>query len=238
MKGKYKHLFFDMDGTVTRSRSLVAPEMKELFESIPDDIIIVSGAEKSQIAKQLAGVNRDVYILGQNGNQAVIGEKEIWWNKLSETARKEIFEHIDHIEQNRNWGVISPDDLTEDRVCQISYSCIGHNEDVSKKEKFDPNGELRQKLLDKHPVELKETDVKIGGTTCLDYFEKNRNKGFNVGRLIKHMGWNKADSVYFGDALYKGGNDETVVGIIDTISVEDEKDTYKKLKKMYENTSD
>ena len=33
------------------------------------------------------------------------------------------------------------------------------------------------------------------------------------------------------------GNDETVVGVIDTISVDDEHDTYKKLKKMYENPS-
>lgn len=233
---KYKHLFFDMDGTVTRSRSLIEPKMKALFESIPDDIIIVSGAEKDQILKQLDGLNREFYILGQNGNQAVKNNEEIWWNKLSDSERKEILDHIQHIENNRDWEVIDLEDLTQDRICQISYSCIGHNENVSKKERFDPKGEKRQKILDDHPQTLKEVDVKIGGTTCFDYFRKNCNKGFNVAKLIEHLGWKKEDCVYFGDALYEGGNDETVVGVIDTIQVENEHDTYDKLKEVYAST--
>jgi hypothetical protein len=40
------------------------------------------------------------------------------------------------------------------------------------------------------------------------------------------MNWNADEAVYFGDALYEGGNDETVIGIIDTIPVKDHRHTY------------
>lgn len=76
-------------------------------------------------------------------------------------------------------------------------------------------------------------EVQIGGSTCLDYFKKGLNKGANVKKLIEALGWNKDECVYFGDALFPGGNDETVVGIIDTVKVADEVDTAAKLKEYF-----
>ncbi len=42
---EYKHVFFDMDGTVTRAKSLITPEMTEalLILKKKHDVIIVSG---------------------------------------------------------------------------------------------------------------------------------------------------------------------------------------------------
>ena len=42
---KYKHLFFDMDQTVAPSRQPILPEMYELLDSLPQDIVIVSGQD-------------------------------------------------------------------------------------------------------------------------------------------------------------------------------------------------
>ena len=39
-----KHLFFDMDDTVTLTRSRMDDDVYELFSKLPHDIIIVSGA--------------------------------------------------------------------------------------------------------------------------------------------------------------------------------------------------
>jgi hydroxymethylpyrimidine pyrophosphatase-like HAD family hydrolase len=76
-------------------------------------------------------------------------------------------------------------------------------------------------------------DVKIGGTTCYDYFKKGHHKGSNVRALIEHKGWDASECVYFGDKLMPGGNDETVIGVIDTIAVTNHRETYDKLKEVF-----
>jgi hypothetical protein len=75
--------------------------------------------------------------------------------------------------------------------------------------------------------------VKIGGSTSFDYIHKDRHKGSNVKKIIDHYGWNPEECVYFGDGLYPGGNDEVVIGVIDTIPVENHTDTYGKLKAAF-----
>jgi hypothetical protein len=92
-------------------------------------------------------------------------------------------------------------------------------------------------MLAEHPLISDTIEVKIAGTTCLDYFKKGRNKGYNVTRLCSFKSWNLDTCLYFGDALYPGGNDETVIGIIDTQSVLNPDDTYKLLTTIKNNTT-
>ena len=61
---------------------------------------------------------------------------------------------------------------------------------------------------------------------------KTENKGTNVQKIIDYMQWSKDECIYFGDGLFPGGNDEFVIGVIDTVSVSDEKDCYEKLLKL------
>jgi len=221
-----------MDGTLTRSRSPVTPEMKKVLNSLSQTIMVTSGQPSKTIMKQLDGANVS-FTLGQNGNHAFHKDKEMWRNRLTDEERKEILEHIKYFESTRDWEVKNPNDLIEDRDSQISYSCLGHHEDVPKKLLFDPGGPLRTKMLEENPRPLSLVDVKVGGTTTFDYFKKNSGKGVNILRLIKEQGWNKNECVYFGDALYPGGNDEAVLGVVDVQKVEDEKDTLKILKGHY-----
>ena len=116
-------------------------------------------------------------------------------------------------------------DLVQDRGCQISYSLIGHNEEISKKEHCDPSQEKRLGILKKFPFRSKTVEVKIGGTTCLDFFIKGYNKGKNVESLSKKMKWKKSECLYIGDALFPNGNDETVIGVVPTQQVENPKET-------------
>jgi hypothetical protein len=87
-------------------------------------------------------------------------------------------------------------------------------------------------MLVAHPLVSDEILVKIGGSTSFDYIHKDRHKGANVAKLIELKGWNKDDCIYFGDGLYPGGNDESVIGVIETVLVRDHLDTYEKLKAM------
>ena len=122
----------------------------------------------------------------------------------------------------------------------MAFSFIGQHADINLKEAFDPDFSKRRKVLaDLHEeVEKLEKDyaleITIGGTTNFDIYQKGLNKGHNVRVLIDRMGWQTEDCVYVGDALFPGGNDETVVGVIPTHPVKDYKETYEYLTQLIE----
>jgi len=228
---QYKHLFFDMDQTIAPARQPILPEMFELLHETPHDIIVVSGQEVSKIMWQ--SNNLPAYTLGQNGNHATdIENNELWNIPLDDAHRAEIMNHINAIigilghDLNYDWTPI------EDRGSQISYSPIGNTAPIEHKMVYDPDRKKREALMAQIPFESDELIVKIGGSTSLDYIHKDRHKGTNVQKLIDHQSWNKDECVYFGDGLYPGGNDEAVIGVIETVAVSDHLDTYKKLLKL------
>ncbi len=214
-----KHLFFDLDGCLTESRQDISYEMIEMISSLSftNDIIIVSGAGKERIEKQLSGLKVD-YIMAQSGN-----DTSLWKRNLTDNEKEKIFQHINKI------AIIKPD-LIDDRGCQISLSFIGHNAKIEDKKTFDPDNKKREKILKDIPFISNKLECRIAGTTCLDYTRKDGTKGKNIERLLKHLNWKKEDCTYFGDKLFKGGNDESVIGIIPVVEVADPQDLLVKLK--------
>lgn len=225
MKTHAKHLFFDMDDTVTLSRSIIDDDMHEFLSSIAHDIIVVSGAHADQIAHQTRDLS--IYRLGQNGNQALCPKGTVLWEEILNDRHTELItEHINSLRSVCELEFKDENDLVEHRGAQISYSLIGHHEETIIKKACDPEQKIRKSLLEAIPLLSNEIEVKIGGTTCFDYFMKGRNKGYNIAKLIEHLGWEKENCIYFGDSLFPGGNDETVIGVIDTVSVIDHRHTY------------
>ncbi len=229
---KYKHLFFDMDKTIAPARQPMLPEMYELLSTLPHTITIVSGSTLEQIAYQ--SHNLPAYTLGQNGNHATDEADELLWHfPLDESHRQEIMDHIalvtaalDH-DLNHEWKPV------EDRGGQITFSPLGNIAPIDLKMAYDPDARKRMALIEKIPFVSNDLVVKIGGSTSFDYIHKDRHKGTAVQRLIDHKGWNKDESLYFGDGLFPGGNDEAVIGVVDTIPVESHLDTYEKLQKWF-----
>lgn len=229
---KAKHLFFDLDKTVAPARQPILSHMFELLTSLPHDIIIVSGQEVPKIAWQTNELR--TIRLGQNGNHAVEHDgAELWNIPLDTHHREEILAHIDALmgiidhEINHDWKPI------EDRGAQITFSPIGNVAPIDIKMTYDPDRKKREALLEQIPFISEELIVKIGGSTSVDYIHKDRHKGTNVQKLIDLKGWDKEMCVYFGDGLFPGGNDESVIGVIDTVPVDDHHHTYEILKELY-----
>ncbi len=234
-KSHHRHLFFDMDNTLSPARQPLLPEMRELLLSLDQTITIVSGSLVEQIAFQTSDL--PAYYLGVNGNHATdIENNELWRNPdLDEKHKKEIAAHIDAIialldhDLNPEWHPI------EDRGAQITFSPIGNRAPVEHKKVYDPDRKKREAWLQAVPFYSEDIVVKIGGSTSFDYIHKDRHKGVNVARLIKELDLDPAECVYFGDGLYPGGNDETVIGVIDTVPVTSHIDTFEKLLRTYAN---
>lgn len=220
-----------MDQTIAPARQMMLLKMFNYLTSLSQDIIVVSGSSIEQMPNQLGTLRS--FRLGQNGNHAIDMEgTELWNVPLQEHHRTEILDHISQIAEilehdlNHEWNPI------EDRGAQITFSPIGNTAPLDLKKTYDPDRSKRLSLLDKIPFASEDLVVKIGGSTSLDYIHKDRHKGTNVQKLIDYMKWEKDECVYFGDGLYPGGNDEAVIGVIETIAVDDHLDCYNKLQEL------
>ncbi|OGG56650.1 hypothetical protein A2680_03925 [Candidatus Kaiserbacteria bacterium RIFCSPHIGHO2_01_FULL_55_37] len=236
-----KHFFFDLDNTLTPSKSLILPEHAPILKKLSGraDVIVVSGHGEKDIRKHLTPVLEGAFhILGQNGNFAETKDGRVLWNRSLAQAQKDaILAFVAKARKHLGYTVRDENDIVEDRDSQIAFSLIGHHEDKAVKDAFDPDFKKRIQLLNNLSADVEtlkgaNVEVRIGGTTNLDFFELGKNKGFNVNLFIEKMGWEKPDCIYVGDALFEGGNDETVVGVIPTKPVADYRETYSYLSKV------
>lgn len=209
-----KHYFFDMDGTLTPSRSACSVEMRKAIFRLAKkaDVTIVSGARYKQVKKQLPFLpSLRFYVLSQSGNDARWWYRKLWKRKLRVAHKTIISEHIRVLKAINPHDVFDPKEIVEDRGGQVSYSLIGHNAPLEVKKSFDPDGEKRRKLLAEFPLTSTAVQVRIGGTTCLDYTATGWGKAGNIGELMKREDWRIEDCYYVGDALFPGGNDHEML---------------------------
>lgn len=227
---KYKHLFFDLDQTIAPSRQPILSDMRAFLGNLQEDVVVVTGQTYEAIAWQTNDL--PAIRLGQSGNYAVsLDGKLLWENTLSDEHRSEIMSHIAKLrplcdEISEEWTPV------EDRGGQVTFSPVGNTAPVEIKMKYDPSGDARASLLEQAPFVSDDLLVKVSGSTCFDYIHKDQHKGTNIARLIDEYGWDKDECVYFGDRLYPGGNDEVVIGVIDTVAVDDHLDCYEKVREM------
>lgn len=210
------------------------PIFQELCNS--RDVIIVSGAQAKQMRAQLPEAR--YFLLTQNGNHAIDRDGMVLWSEtFSSDQIQAIDAFIDKIRAELNLAVADPNDLVEYRGSQVSYSLIGHHAPLEEKKAFDPSAQMRTRILAEHAEDVGAllragVEITAGGTTCFDMYLAGRNKGYNVSRLIEREGWLKDESIYVGDAIEKGRNDESVIGVLPTRSVSGPQDTFDFIKEM------
>lgn len=218
-----RHLFFDLDGTLARSRTPMSEEHVPLFQKLTErfDVLVTSGTAAVRMRVRLPECS--YYLFAENGNAAFDTDGVLLWkNGLTNEQKTAVFSLIERMKRHLDLAVKDETNLVEDRDVQIAYSFIGHNENLEKKEAFDPRGEKRRAPLSVFADEVRQlkemgVQVLIGGTTTLDFIREN--KATNILRLMKQRGWKKENTLYIGDALYPGGNDEVMIGVVPTKGV-------------------
>ncbi len=198
------------------------------------DVVVVTGGSVTQVREQVTTrFDGRYFVLAQSGNEAIDKAGSMLWKEaLSPEQSAAINAFIDKkLQRLLNMQVRDEHDLVEHRGAQITYSVLGFHEDVAKKYAYDPDDSKRAAALAALATEvatLKEMGIEVtpAGTTSFNFIIAGKHKGFNVARLIKREGWEKDECVYVGDALFPGGNDETVIGVIPTHEVKDPDETF------------
>src|SRR5581483_5360740 len=79
-----KHVFFDLDNTLTPSRALMQTNHASLFERLcrEREVVVVTGGEEAQIRKQIpVDPHGNFFMLSQQGNFAVHKNGSPLWHE-------------------------------------------------------------------------------------------------------------------------------------------------------------
>jgi HAD superfamily hydrolase (TIGR01484 family) len=219
-------LVFDLDGTLAPAKDRPTDRMAELFVKLLDyyRVGIISGASFDQFTQKflshLRGINERLYsrmLLLPTTGAVIYARRNGRWhiveeNFIPEAERKKIIEVLD---QTIGESGIARDasfvNQIDDRKSQVTFSGCGQKATEEQREKFDPDGILRNKMRDLLVKKLPDYDVRVAGSTSIDITKKNLNKATAMKRIIDLWDLRKSEVLFIGDAIFPGGNDYSVL---------------------------
>ena len=226
MRGK-QLISFDADGTLVESKTKMSPVMVGLFNSLLEKyfVNVISGG-KYQIFEEnvLDEISSDKKLLSNLtlsptcGAVMYIYKNNTWEICYKDALDPEVAENIiDAIKYAMKMIGHNPTeifgDIIENRETQITFSALGQKAPLKLKEAWDPDQNIRRKMISFMNEKLSNLDIKIGGTTSIDVTKVGINKAFGVKKMMEHYQLDVSEVLFIGDALFEGGNDKPVSDI-------------------------
>lgn len=237
-----KLIMFDLDGTLTESKSSLKEDIATLLIQLIKKVrvAIISGGGypqfQSQFLAKLPRINdhaNNLLLLPTSGTKLYVWKGE-WHEEYSEELTKQekekILSSLNQVLKQTNYQtpqkVYGP--IVEDRGSQITFSALGQNAPVSIKLQWDPTRVKREQIADLIRNKIPEFDVRVGGSTSVDITRRGVNKGYGIRRLEQYLKISSDDMIFVGDALFYGGNDYPAKATgVDCIAVKGPEDTKK-----------
>lgn len=207
---------FDIDGTLTKARLTITPEMRAFMASLREKITIgvVGGSDFAKQKEQLLDsvVDDYDYAFSENGLTAYKGGALIGQQSFSDKIGEESMQRL------LNWTLdylskiklpVKRGTFIEYRKGMLNISPIGRNCSRSERdefEKYDHEAGVRVAMVAAMQEEFKDLGLtfSIGGQISFDVFPTGWDKTFCLN-FIKPEDFDEIH--FFGDKTYKGGND-------------------------------
>lgn len=229
---------FDLDGTLADSKRPlddgVARSVSQLLDVV--DVAVISGGDWPQFERQVAARLPARARLGGLWLMPTTGTKlyrhadgwtAVYAELFSEAEKTDIRVAFDGalrdagLTDERTWG-----ERLEDRGSQFTFSGLGQEAPLEAKERWDPDRRKRAALQTMLARALPNFSIRLGGTTSIDVTRSGIDKACALRRLAEVSGVAIAETLYIGDALYPGGNDEPALATgVDAIRVRDPAET-------------
>lgn len=225
-----KLIAFDLDGTLTESKTDIDMEMVGLLEKLQKikKVAVIGGASFKQFEKQfLNHLNyfANLYILPTSGASFFKYEADTWTLvyqlKLTTEEKAKIFEafdqtfkEIDYHHPSRTYGPVM--EIRDE--CEVAFSILGQQAPLAERLalKYDRRLEIIKSLQPKLP----EFKISLAGVNTIDVTRQGIDKGYAIEQISKIFNVNIDEMVFVGDAIYEGKNDYAVVRTgIETVKV-------------------
>lgn len=247
-----KIVIFDLDGTLTKSKSDVDHEMGSLICELLRlrYVAVTSGCSfqqfESQFLSGLPGSSNlwNLFLFPTCSASGYYFDRrrrhffQAYTNRLSVQDVKKIlrsfhrvFAETEYSHPAKTYGPVF-----ENRGSQLTFSALGQKAPLRFKRKWDPDQQKRLKIRKLLKKQLSDFEISIGGTTSIDVTRKGVNKTLCVKKLKKRLGVERKDMLFVGDALFRGGNDYIMKSTgISCISVSGPKQTKELIRKIIQN---
>jgi phosphomannomutase len=214
-----KLIIFDLDGTLAESKSPIDIKMSMLINNLLKllKVAVISGGNWQQFENQLLANLaqnehlKNLFLLPTCGtkfyqyhsNWELLYSEElkvIEKNKIIDALKNTVIKT--GFKTTKTWG-----EVIEDRGSQITFSGLGQQAPIEEKQKWDADFAKRKTMkifLDKL---LPEFSVHLGGTTSIDITKLGIDKAYGIMKLSKMLKIAINEMIFFGDALFEGGND-------------------------------
>jgi phosphomannomutase len=218
----YDIIGFDLDGTLNPSKLPLEPDMAALLARILAiyKVAVISGGSYEQFQRQFLGhfpcpteLLPNLFLLPTDGAMLCATENGDWKctheNIFTDEEKKKIRQAFENALPNA--GYSTPEkvygEILEDRSTQMTFSAFGMEAPLAVKETWDPDHAKRKKIIAALEPLLPEFSVHMGGTTSIDITRAGIDKAYGLKRVLAQLHIPPEKMLYFGDALYEGGND-------------------------------
>ena len=220
-----KMIVSDLDGTLAKSKSDLAPEMSRSISELLKykQFAVIGGGSYVQFSKQFISHLKcprellpKLHLFPTCATVSYEFERGAWREIYSEVlAWSEKIRIISAFNAAlKESGFIKPKviygDLIEDRRTQVTFSAFGQKAPLEVKKDWDLNGEKRKLIVANMVKLIPEFEVRIGGTSSIDVTRKGIDKAYGIRKILKKFNYAKKDLLFVGDALFEGGNDYPV----------------------------
>lgn len=235
-----KLIAFDLDGTVTESKSPMDQEMSEIFGRLllRMKIAIISGGAFEQFERQLPALQcsaeqlQNLFFFPTTGTRFYKYTdkwEQVYADEMTLEERKKIIEAFEKAFKDVGYEhpVTIYGELIEDRGTQVTFSACGQQAPLEVKKAWKGSTQDRRvEIVKALEVYLPEFEIKIPGYSSIDVTRKGIDKAYGIQKIEELIGVSIPEMIFVGDALYEGGNDHAVIRTgIDTVAVADPSET-------------
>ena len=212
---------FDLDGTLTPSKSAIEPAVAEVLGKLIEmkKVAIISGGNFTQFQNQFIKklpttikMMNNLFIMPVSGSCLYIwnGDWELQYAENLAPGGKMIIKEA-LAKSLVEGGYEEPKEIfgmtIEDRGSQITFSAIGQKAPIDIKKNWDPDRVKRQNITKILAPMVPQFDVVIGGMTSIDITRKGVNKAYGIRKIEGYLKLGPEKILFVGDALFEGGND-------------------------------
>jgi hypothetical protein len=253
--GKRKLIVFDLDGTLTETKSNLEPDMAAAIRALLEKkkVAIIGGGSYRQFRRQFltelhcpSSLLSHLFLFPETATSFYRhwkGWKKVYSFQLSKSeegsirkAFKYVLKEIHYIPPRKTYGKV-----LEDRGAEFTFSALGQDivavlgeKGVRLKERWTrEHAALKLEIAKLVQKRLPNLEVHPAGFTSIDVTEHGIDKAYGVRQIRKRLHVPIKNMVFVGDALYHGGNDAAArKSGIDCVAVEGPKETRLVIKKL------
>ena len=207
------HYIFDVDGTLTPSRQKMDEDFSRFFLHFctMNSVYLVTGSDREKTLEQVGSL---IYktckrVYNCSGSDVYVGSRNVYrdtWT-LPILARQFLKQCVEEEDFNIRTG-----NHIEERPGMINYSLVGRNATMRDRKAFvdwEASNGSRRRTADAFNIMFPELQATIGGETGIDIGPKGSDKSQILRVFIK-----EDKIVFFGDAIFEGGNDLSLAEVI------------------------